>query len=92
MLIAPPACLENKPSKKKDKTAHPMKMPGSEGFSSKVFFKEINQCAMGGCELFAEIKGYCPSCYALRRYYAAQGKPILDSISPLQIKHRRGLC
>jgi hypothetical protein len=90
MPTTPHVCHEKTHIKMKQKTAPPIKKPRSEGFSSKEFFKEIHQCAMGGCILNAEIKGYCSSCYTLRRYYAAQGRLAPDSLTPLQIKRRRG--
>ncbi len=45
-------------------------------------------CKMGGCKRQAEIKGYCNSCLAVRKYHEVRGNEPPDSLTPAQIKRR----
>lgn len=45
-------------------------------------------CNMVGCKRNAEIKGYCNSCLAVRKYHEARGNEPPDSLTPAQIKRR----
>lgn len=45
-------------------------------------------CKMGGCKRQAEIKGFCNSCQAVRKYHETKGNEPPDTLTPAQIKRR----